>query len=240
MKRIFVWICLLFPFTASLSLADLVITEKTETTGPSAETVTKTIIKIKGTKRRTETYREEAPPIVMIHDNVSGEQFTLHLESKTYNFTSASAAKQGDEVRQEMVKQMRASGAKIENLPDPDDKTEIRATGRHEVISGHSCEEYVWEKEGKKITTWFARDFPNVKQIREQIKKSEYPNLRAITKGVAPDTSAVPGVEMRYEYDQKSFTGPGINHVTKTVISIEERPVDDSEFQPPKDFTERK
>jgi hypothetical protein len=220
-------VCTLALF-ASTAFPDLIIEEASESTGPAVQTAGRTLTKIKGKKKRIESKQGDSAAYIRIENNATGDQYEIDHAAKTYKFTDGSRKKQGMEMAQAM---MANGNLKPTNMPDPNDKTQNRATGNHIKINGYDAEEYVWEKGAQKVTSWFSKDFPNAAKIRAEMEVAEDKSIKWMLAGNFPDLSSVPGIEMRQQIDEKSGT-----RTITTLVSIKEQQLDDSEFAPPEGY----
>jgi hypothetical protein len=77
-----------------------------------------------------------------------------------------------------------------------------------------------------------AKNYPNYKKIMAQLDKLNKSPMSQMSKGIAPDTSALPGMVIKTKADVQG------QEVTTTLISAQEAPVDAAIFEVPKDYQE--
>ena len=193
--------------------ADLVYVEKVEVAGK----VKTSTSKIKGDKVRTDSPQEAGPSggVSTIMDIPSGDVITLNHDAKT--FTKQSEKK--------MAARKEAAPAELPQLTD---------TGKKEKVAGYNAEIYTAEIPGVKFTVWVTKDFPDGAAVSEQMKKLL---VRESEWNHSPDLSKVEGVVVKSEITLK-LGPPSGSTLTRTLISAQIRPVDDVDFQIPKDYTE--
>jgi thiol-disulfide isomerase/thioredoxin len=108
-----------------------------------------------------------------------------------------------------------------------------QATGKTEKVGDYNPEIYTWAStNGMKMTLWVAKDFPNYKQIQEQLKKLSELSPFGMGKSMGPDENTLPGMVVKREMESLG------QKITTTLISAKEEPVDLAVFEVPKDYTD--
>jgi hypothetical protein len=210
----------LVPLVASFSIAaraDMVIVQKVESAGQSAEMT----MKFKGNKVRADV----SPQLTTLTDAATGEVTTIMHPQKTYMSIPASSTKA-------MMEQMQARTQGAAGSPAPHPK--LQPTGRKEKINGFDTAEYVCDFGGMKISYWLAPGFPNWSGVLAAIMKFQQGGLAAMAKAFMPDPSDFAGMPIRTE------TAMNGQKVTTTLVSVKDQPVDESEFKIPAGYTETK
>jgi len=211
MKRSF--ISLLIFFCAALLHADLVVVQKIEGIGqPQAAEMT---LKVKGAKIRADI----APQISTITDAATGETTTLMHAQKSYMQISAEASGQ-------------LSGLLSGNKDVAVETSAPQATGKHETINGVDTELYTARLGQMKVTYWIAKDFPEGDKLRDLFKQLQNSPLAKLTQGgLGSQPNDLPGVAIRTRMES-----PNGQKLTVTLISVKEQPLDNAEFEIPRDY----
>lgn len=102
--------------------------------------------------------------------------------------------------------------------------TTITATGKTLKIDGYTCELYLSENSGTKVSMWIAKDYPGYAKLKAGLATMEKLNPSGVKQ---PE---VPGLALRTEY-----TSNGLNFVT-SVVSLKEQKVDTGLFRIPADY----
>ncbi len=199
--------------------ADMVIVQKVEGAGQSGEMT----MKFKGDKIRADV----SPQVSTITDATTGDVTTLMPAQKSYMIIPASSTKALMEQMQKQMQQQTASGSPAPN-PKP------VATGRKETINGYETEEYTCQFGGMKVEYWIAPNFPNWANVLAAMTKFQQGGLAAMTKGLMPSPSDFKGMPIKTEVDMNG------QKITTTLVSVNEQPVADTEFQIPAGYTQMK
>ncbi len=202
-------------FFALNTRADLTLVQKVEGAGPEANTMT---IKIKGDKVRLDV----TPEVSTILDSKTGEMLNLMNDQK--KFLRISAARLGA-----LANTTLAAGEKDQSK----EKAQLKPTGQKEMINGYETDEYTCDAFGLNSTYWIAPKYPNSATIMKQLQ-SLTPQAWNIAAKEIPDYRDFPGLPIR------SRVVVGEKEITSTLASINEAPLSDAEFEPPKGFTEIK
>jgi peroxiredoxin len=206
MKRLFTFFVLAVAIVAAR--ADFVIKQKVE----SAMLNSDITMQIKGDKVRV-----DMGEISTIMDLSTGDTITLMHKQKTAMKVS------GAQMMDAMRKQMGAA----DNAEPP----KPQATGKTEKVGDYNTEIYTWSNtNGMTATMWVAKDFPNFKNIKEQLGKVKKSTVGGMSKGTEPDDSALPGMVVKAEAEVLG------QKMTTTLISVKEESLDASLFEVPKDY----
>jgi thiol-disulfide isomerase/thioredoxin len=112
-------------------------------------------------------------------------------------------------------------------------KPQAQDTGKTEKVGDYNPEIYTWAStNGMKMTLWVAKDFPNYKQIQEQLKKLSELSPFGMGKSMGLDENTLPGMVVKREMESLG------QKITTTLISAKEEPVDLAVFEVPKDYTD--
>ena len=199
--------------------ADVVIVQKVEGAGGQNGEMT---MKMKDGKSRTDVN----PQMSMITDTQSGEVITLMHDQKSYMKIS------GDTTRA-MLDRIRKMADDQSASATPKPAPKLKATGRKDKINGYDTEEYTCDANGKKITYWIAKDYPDYSAILAQMMKMQQGGLAAMMKGMMPEASEFPGMPIRTEMDN----GYG-DKITTTLISAKQEPVNATDMEVPAAYKE--
>jgi Domain of unknown function (DUF4412) len=213
---------ILMLFALALSLvaarADLVLKQNIESAVLNGTITTQ----IKGNKIRVDIPSSPQGAMSTIMDLSSGDSVTLLHQQKT------AMKVPGAEIKQmvENMKQARAAGT---NAAPP----KFQDTGKAEKVGSYDTELYTWSSpDGATQTVWVARNFPDYAQIKSQMDELNHSPVAQLTKGAAPDVSALPGMVVKTQMEMNG------QKVTSTLVSAREESVDPSIFQTPKDYQE--
>jgi hypothetical protein len=209
---------LLITLASSTSLrADIVIVQKVEGVGGQTGEMT---MKMKNGMVRTDVN----PEMSNITDTKTGDVITLLHDRKSYMKISGATTKAMLEQIRKMTQEK--SGSSPASAP------KLKATGRKEKISGYDTEEYVCDMNGKKMSYWIAKDFPNYSVILREMMQLREGGLSAMMKGLMPDASDFPGMPIRTEVDN------GGEKIVTTLLSANQEPVDAADMQAPAAYKE--
>ncbi len=194
--------------------ADLTIVQKVE----SPQGTNRITLKVKGDKVRVEI----TPQITTILDARTGELTTLlNDQHKVVRISGEKAKAMAD-----MAKAMTKESAPADTRPQP--------TGKKEKINGYETEEYATDGPKYRTSYWVATDYPDYKNIVQQMSVLQNGAFAAIRKGL-PDFSELPGLPLRTEVNVE-----GKNQMTSTIESVAATPLADSEFTVPSSYSELK
>ena len=202
---------------ARLASADVTLVQKVESTGQNGHDMS---IKIKGDKARIDS----SPTLTTILDSKTGEIVNLMNDRKTVMRISADRMK----AAAEMLGKFNAN-----DKPSPDAKAKLTATGKKEKVAGYDAEEYVYDTPAFKATYWIAPSYPDGAAILKQMQ-SLSSDIWQTNKFRLPDYRDFPGLPV------KTVISSGNTAITTTLISVDQAPVADAQFEVPKDFKEMK
>jgi hypothetical protein len=216
MRRIGFALCAII-FTTLNAHADLTIIQKIEGAAGGNREGDFTV-KIKGDKFRIEA----TPDISTIIDGKTGDMLTLMHGKKQVVRISGQQAR----AAAQMVDKFSGEKEKAEKPPLVD-------TGRKETINGMPAEIYTCDTSMGKITYWIAPNYPDGAAILHQMKAME-PGAWGVASKAMPDYREFPGVPI------KSEMNIGSSRVVTTLLSIKQDPLEDSDFEAPKDYNDVK
>jgi len=188
----------------------MVITEKVEV---QARSMTMTV-RIKGDKVRMDA----SPQMSTIVDTSTGDTTTILHASKSYMTLSKA---QTDQLRK-LKDQTTAANT-------PAGKPKLVDTGKAEKVGDYNSEIYTLDTPAAHFTFWATKDIPNYAAVKEQLRK-----FRAVSHSggaSAPDTSGMDGIAAKTQIVTKGQT------MAITILSAEEKPIEDSEMAPPSGYT---
>jgi len=128
------------------------------------------------------------------------------------------------------------------------EKPKLMPTGQKETVNGYETERYTYDAPDFKAIYWIAPNYPNGAAILTQLQsiKSEFWDA-ANTK--MPDFHDFPGLPIRTRMiigreDQATDQGTRLSahatEITSTITSVNQDPINDSEFTIPNHFKETK
>lgn len=193
--------------------ADLTLVQKVEGGGQGGEMV----VKIKGDKARI----EGSPNVTTLIDGKTGEMTNLMNDRKTVVRISA--------------EKMRAAAEMVGkfNKGEPATKAKLTPTGKKETVGPYETEQYVCQTPSFKATYWLAPNYPNGAAILKELQ-SLNPQIWGANNMGLPDYRDFPALPI------KTTMSMGQNEVTTTLVAIKQDPLNDAEFEVPKDFREIK
>jgi hypothetical protein len=218
MKRTLVFPVLILTLVAAR--ADFVIQQKVESAMQNGDT----IMKIKGDKIRVDMASGPAGNMSTIVDLNAGDSTALMHDQKIAMKISAAQIKQ-------MMESMksRINNGVITNAGAPP----LQDTGKTETVGAYDTEIYTWTNNNNMGgTVWVAKNFPNFAQLKVQLERLNQSPMGQMSKGMAPDTSALPGMVVKTKARVQG------QDITTTLISAKEEPVDATVFDIPKDYQE--
>jgi len=198
-------------FLSSLYVyADMVITEFVEV---SSRNITMTL-KIKGDKIRMDS----SPQMSTITDTTTGDTITILHATKSYMKISKATMEQLKTVKNQ--------------ASSPKEKPELVDTGKSEKVRNFNTELYTLDTPTSHFRFWATKDIPNYAAVQEQLRKFRAMSTLGPVATSAPDTGEMQGMVVKTEIVSKEHT------MTITVLSAEEKPIDDAEMAPPAGYTE--
>ena len=218
MKQIFISLALVF--AVGTARADFVIKQKVESPMMSGEVT----MQIKGDKVRTDMpfgLMGMGSMSTIADLNTGDTVMLMHKHKAAAKISGAQLKEQMAAVKKQVEKAAVAGAAKPQ------------ATGKTEKVGDYNSEIYTWAStNGMKMTLWVAKDFPNYKQIQEQLKKLSELSPFGMGKSMGPDENTLPGMVVKREMESLG------QKITTTLISAKEEPVDLAVFEVPKDYTD--
>jgi hypothetical protein len=198
---------------SATSFADVVIEQKLESGFVNGNM----IMKIKGDKARMDMPAGDAGDITVLMDTKSGQMATLMHSQKMAMKMNLDTAKKAAEQQ-----------AKAQNI-DPSKMEKPKSTGKTEKVGQWDAEVYEGKLGDSPAKFWVAKDFPNYKNIMEQMNK-----LSAATGSAGFDPSKLDLGGMIVKSEMSGPTGK----VTTTLVKATEEAVDDSVFKMPEGYKE--
>jgi len=210
---------------AGVARADVVIIQQVDGMAQSGQMT----IMVNGDKVRADV----SPQISTITDAATGDVTTLMHAQKCYIVISAAA---GKAMLAGMTSPAPKAGASASPAPPvpPVLAPSPKATGKTDNINGYNAAEYTFTNGNMKATYWICPNYPNAKMVTDALAKFQKGGLAAITRGLAPDLSAFPGVPVKTEVELNG------QKITTQLISATEQPVDPSEYRVPADYSQMK
>ncbi len=221
MKKTALLLCLLL---ASLhARADLVIVQNVDT-GGSNHNIT---IKIKDDHFRTDISEQFSS----ITDLSSGDIITLIHSKKA--FIKMTGAQMHDNIEKRMQAALQG-----QTPPTAADVPKVVDTGKTEKIGNYTAEIYTSQTKLRKFTYWVSKDYADYKAVNAEMHKfkdrqNSLSDKMATRNYLVPDTTKLDGVVLKTE----TVDNAGVVS-TMTLVSAEIKPLDDTIFQPPADYTE--
>ena len=220
MKQIFIFLALVF--AVGTARADFVIKQKVESPMMSGEVT----MQIKGDKVRTDMpfgLMGMGSMSTIADLNTGDTVMLMHKHKAAAKISGAQLKEQMAAVKKQVEKAAVAGAA----------KPQAQDTGKTEKVGDYNPEIYTWAStNGMKMTLWVAKDFPNYKQIQEQLKKLSELSPFGMGKSMGPDENTLPGMVVKREMESLG------QKITTTLISAKEEPVDLAVFEVPKDYTD--
>jgi hypothetical protein len=219
MKRTLAFLTLISTMVAAR--ADFVIQQKMESATQNGDMT----MKIKGDKIRVDMAVGPMGNISTIMDlGGAGDSTTLLHQQKMAMKISAAQMQQMMQQTKERLNNGNANAA----------TPKLQDTGKTGMVGGYSAEIYTWTNNPSNSggTIWVAKDFPNYAEIKTQLDKLNKSPMGQMSKGMAPDTSTLPGMVVKTKAEVQG------QEITMTLISAQKEPVDASAFEIPKDYQE--
>jgi len=209
--KLFVFVCwFLFVLHAQ---AGMIITETVEIKGRTRAM----ILKIKENKIRIDV----SPQISTITDLGTGTTITLLHTQKSYTKTGATDRPISTPIPETAVKTQAAA-------------TKPADTGTSKKLYNFNAKIYTATTPSSKFTFWVTKDFPNFAAVKEQLMKFK----SSITSSIGTAAESIPDTDELQGLTIKSEIVSQKQKVTITVVSAEEKPVDDAEMTVPAGYTE--
>ncbi len=218
-------ICLMLGFCfIGPAWADLTIVQKVEGMGAlgrpggAGGSSSEITVRIKGDRARIDA----TPEMSTIVDGKTGEVLTLMISQKKVIRISAEKMKAASEmINQYNDKKTAVATAKPQ------------ATGRKETINGYEAEEYTMDTPHFKAAYWLAPKFPNGAAVLQQLREVKSDIWKSSNRNV-PDYRDFPALPIKTVVDM------GTIKVTTTLVSVKQDPLNEADFDVPKDFQEVK
>jgi hypothetical protein len=189
----------------------MIITEKVEGRG---RTMLMTL-KLKGDKVRMDV----TPQMSTIVDTATGDTTTVLNATKTFMTMS----------KDQMAQLRTLKGGPDGEAATPAAKPKLVDTGKSEKVGPYNCKIYTMETPESHFTFWATKDIPNYAAAEEQLKKFRAMGNTGATS--APDTSDMQGIAAKTQINTNGET------LTITIVSAQDKPIDDSEMAPPAGYT---
>jgi hypothetical protein len=200
-------------FAACSVRADLVIVQNVDGMGQTGSMT----ISVGADKIRMDVNSQ----ISTITDTNTGDVTTLMHAQRVYVVMTATTAKA-----------MMASAQMASGISGT--KGAPVGTGKTEKIDGYNASEYTFTSGNMKTVYWMTTEFPNGKLVTDALAKFRKGTLADMTKGLAPDTSSLPGVPIKTEVEING------QKITTELVSAKDQPVDPGQYQVPAGYTEMK
>jgi hypothetical protein len=212
MKRISIFLALIS--LGAAAHADFVIQQKVEGGLQSGDMT----MKIKGDKVRVDMAGPAGDVSSILDMNTGDSTVLMHQQKMAMNMPAA-------QLKQTMERMKNQNGNT--NAAPP----QLVDTGKTGMVGGYDAEIYTWTNNrdaGGMI--WVSKTFPDYTKIKVQLDKLENSPVSQMSKGLAPDTSALPGMVMKSKIDMNG------QEMISTLISAKEESVDASAFEVPADY----
>lgn len=190
--------------------ADYIIKQSVDT---GTGTPIETVSYLKGNKVRIDTGNN----LSIIRDTTSGDMSILSPSTKTVRKLS------GTELNTLQEKMKKAVGST---------KPDLKPTGKHETINGYPCDEFTYTLLGTPVHIFIDKDFPNYQKVLQAMKEVNQSTAQAGTNPLPVDQ--FPGMPIKTTIEIMG------HKITTTLVAADEKPVEDSQFIIPADYTERK
>lgn len=172
--------------------------------------------RIHGDKIRDDS--DDDSGISFIKDANTGDMTILWNKSKTF-------IKRSGKIAIDHVKTM--------NKQSGDAKRRLLDTGKSEKVGRYNAEIYTWsDTNGDTVNYWVAKDFPNYQHIKTYLATFDKANFAGMGYFTPFELSKLPGMVVKSE-----SVSPILPH-TRTLISVQEEPIDAAFFEIPKDYKE--
>lgn len=213
--RAILWLPVLTAVCAVSSLrADLTIVQHMDGMGAAIDSATL----FKDGRARN----DESAAVSLIMDLKSGEVIRLMHAQKSYTKISG-------HIPAAVIHAMTQSPI----LPK-DGGLALTPAGKKDTVSGYATDEYTCATPRIKMSVWLTKAMPGYAEILKEMSTG-FPAIPAVAvlKGLGLDIAALPGFPVRIAYEVR----PG-QTITSTVVSISSKPIADSEFEIPADYTQ--
>jgi hypothetical protein len=211
-KKFWVLACLILP--ALSAGADYVIHETVESSGKT-DAVT---IDLKGDKCRVDTGNQTS---TLVDPGQKLTTVLLHPQKMYLTLTLEQLSAEAEAVK-------RALTDKIPNAATSD----FQPTGKTDIISGYSTEEYAGKVSGLDVSVWIAKDFPNAATITKALTAIQTAPGFDVFRSLEIPADKYPGLPLRTTVE---FMG---QRIVATINSVEETTLDDSLFTVPAGYQE--
>lgn len=190
--------------------ADLVVEQKLEG-GTTAGSI---LIRVKGDWARMDMPASRFGEVSVIVDLKEGQITTLNHDKKSFVRGPLEATKKAAEA------QLKEAGVDLSKDVVP------KATGQKEKVGEWETEIFEGIVAGNKTKYWVVKDFPNYKPLNAQMSK-----FIMGAGAFDPNKNDLGGMIVKSETIQ-----PKDSKVTKTVVKLEEKAVEDSVFKTPEGY----
>jgi hypothetical protein len=207
---------ILFLFSTAALRADLTL-EQQSIDATRTNLVT---IQLHGTKMRVD---QPGLNLSIIVDLKTRDSFTLLTKLKQF------LQRFGSEVRWQMDEEKKFTGGTNDMDAPP---TPAMATGKSATLNGYDTKIYTWSgARGQTETLWVAGQYPDYKAIRAELYKLDQFNDSGPHRNAQPILSVLPGMVVKTEGDVRGHT------MTTTLLSVSLKPLDESLFELPIEYT---
>ncbi len=209
---------LCFILSTGFCRADLVIVQAIDNKAAGMNQNMEITMKLKGDRARIDMGGQMSSII----DGGTGDMITL-MHSQKATMT----------MKGEQLKAMMEQFAKTQDRTPTSEVPPLVSTGKTETINGFATEEFTHVMMGNTINYWIAKDYPNYRAILEQMTAFSKNMGQMASPGVQQvKPEAFPGLPIRTEVTMSGGTGT----VISTIVSVEEKSVEASEFNIPADY----
>jgi hypothetical protein len=176
----------------------------------------KLIIKVKEDKIRYDIFFNGYGGSSIIIDLKSGDSFNLESMQKritnlSFLFDDTNAAAKGEWPK-------------------------FQDTGKTEMLNGYEAKIFKWTNaDNMTETLWVANDYPNFKEIKDDLSKINIGKLN-VKKIWLPDLSSLPGMPLKLLIPLDNSITHGATNVSLVLVSAKEESIDDTNFDLPKDY----
>jgi len=173
----------------------------------------KLVVKIKDDKIRYDTFIDENEVWSIIADLKTGDRFRLdHMTKKIVKNPS-------------ILHDYTNATAKVEGLKFED-------SGKSEMLNKYEAEIYTWtDSRGRTEKLWIAKNYPNFKEMRNDLSKIDIGKSQNIKIGI-PQLSSLSGMPLKLIISDKG----DVRGLTFTLLSAKEESIDNTNFDLPRDY----
>jgi hypothetical protein len=201
--------CFVYLAAGLSAKADYIIKQTVDTgTGTPMNTVSY----LKGNKIRVDM----GSSMSIIRDSDSGDMSILSPATKSVRKIPGAQMKALED-------QMKKAGKALPSKPD------LKSTGNHQTINGFPCEEFTFNISRGEVHVFIDKDFPNYQKVLQAMQEVNKSSVQSGLSTIYMDQ--FPGMPIKAMMDIMG------HKLTTTLLSIDEKPVDGSQFTVPSDYT---